>query len=410
MRGTRGGLLALVIGLAVLAPLVAQGGASPSPETIVLEQIPHPFVAPVFVTAPPGDEDRVFVVQQGNGGPTADIKLMFQGGAPTTFLTVTQISSGGERGLLSMAFAPDYETSRRFYVYYTASGNGAMTVAEYLRDPVDPNVADPTTRRVVISIPHPTYGNHNGGQLQFGPDDMLYMGTGDGGSGGDPFRTGQNLQDLRGKIIRIDPRQNGTDPYTVPANNPFVGQAPWRPEIWSYGVRNPWRFSFDRLTGALTIGDVGQNAWEEIDYRPIEWGWGRAANFGWSCMEGRHLYGNCPEPANHIPPVFEYSHGLGCSITGGYVVRDPNIASLAGRYLYVDYCGGLIRSNLPRIPDATDDRLEVDSNMNPTSFGEDACGHLHVMGDSGVYRIGSTDPPQGTCPDAFPLQTLFVNV
>ncbi len=212
VKGTRGGLLALVVGLAVLAPLVAQGGTSSSPQGIVLEELHDGmFAAPVFVTSPPGDEDRVFVVQQGSGS-TALIKLMVDGGTPTTFLTVTQISSGGERGLLSMAFAPDYETSRRFYVYYTAQSTGAMTVAEYLRDAVNPNIADPTTRREVISIPHPNQSNHNGGQLQFGPDAMLYIGTGDGGGGGDPYRTGQNLGDRRGKILRIDPRAR-TGPF-----------------------------------------------------------------------------------------------------------------------------------------------------------------------------------------------------
>ena len=237
------------------------------------------------------------------------------------------------------------------------------------------------------------------------------MGTGDGGGGGDPFRTGQNLQELRGKILRIDPRQNGADPYTVPANNPFVGQAPWKPEIWAYGVRNPWRFSFDRVTGDFTLGDVGQNTWEEIDYRPISEGWGRGVNFGWSCMEGRHLYGNCPEPPNHTPPVYEYNHNIGgCSITGGYVGRDQEVPSLLGRYVYADYCADKIWSNVLGIPDATDNREETDIPIvSPTSFGEDACGHMYVMGQgsgNNVFRIRQQDPPAPFCTPQYDLPVL----
>ena len=161
----------------------------------------------------------------------------------------------------------------------------------------------------MLTVPHPSQANHNGGQLEFGPDGMLYMGTGDGGGGGDPFRTGQNLQDLRGKILRIDPRRNGGEPYAVPANNPFVGQAPWKPEIWAYGVRNPWRFSFDRVTGDFSSATSVRTPTRRSTTGRRQ-GWGRGVNFGWSCMEGRHPYtGNCPEPPNDTLPVFEYTHG-----------------------------------------------------------------------------------------------------
>src|SRR5215475_3179265 len=289
MRGTRGGLVAVALGLALLA-IVGNGGAkNAAPDLLLLEPIGI-FPSPTFVTAPPGDPTRLFVVQQ-----TGEIKLV-KAGVTTTFMTVPGVQyDGAEEGLLSMAFPPDYATSGLFYVYYTRTGDGAIQVDEFHAS--DPDHGDAATQRHVITVPHPSQANHNGGQLEFGPDGMLYMGTGDGGGGGDPFRTGQNLQDLRGKILRIDPRQDGAQPYTVPSNNPFVDQAPWKPEIWAYGVRNPWRFSFDRGdptqpsprpgSGDFTLGDVGQNVWEEIDYRPIAVGWGRGVNFGWSCMEGR---------------------------------------------------------------------------------------------------------------------------
>ena len=317
--------MALALGLLLLAVVGNSGAKTTAPDLLLLDPI-GTFDHPTFVTSPPGDESRLFVVRQ-----PGQIMLVKSTGT-TTFMTVPNVFyDGGERGLLSLAFPPDYATSGLFYVYYTHSPDGNIQVDEFHRDASNPDLGDPSTRRAVITVPHPSQSNHNGGQLEFGPDGMLYMGTGDGGGGGDPFRTGQNLQDLRGKILRIDPRQNGGEPYAVPANNPFVGQAPWKPEIWAYGVRNPWRFSFDRVTGDFTLGDVGQNTWEEIDYRPISEGWGRGVNFGWSCMEARHLYGNCPEPPNDTLPVYEYNHNIGgCSITGGYVGRDQEVPSLYG--------------------------------------------------------------------------------
>ena len=256
MRGTRGGLLALAVGLAALALLVRSGGAVATPDSLLLDPV-GTFSAPTYMTSPPGDTDRLVVVQQ-----TGVISLVLDGVVQgTPFLTVPNVlDDGNERGLFSIAFAPDYATSGLFYVYYTSTaGPGNLQVDEFKRDVNNPNIADPSTRRSVITIPHPGQSNHNGGQLQFGPDDLLYMGTGDGGGGGDPFRAAMNLQDLRGKLLRIDPRQVGQEPYTVPANNPFVGVPGALPEIWSYGLRNPWRFSFDRVTNDLTLGDVGQN-------------------------------------------------------------------------------------------------------------------------------------------------------
>ena len=261
----------------------------------------------------------------------------------------------------------------------------------------------------MLSIPHPV-GNHNGGQLQFGPDGYLYIATGDGGGGGDPDRNGQNLNSLLGKLLRIDPRlgPNG-ESYTIPTDNPFVGQTGARAEIWSYGLRNPWRFSFDRLTGDLTVGDVGQGEWEEVNFVPAGSGAGRRANFGWGCFEGRHVYvpnasrPDCnPLPTNHAQPVWEYSHVRGCSIAGGYVVRDPELTALVGRYLYGDLCDDRVWSTILQVPDAQDDRvtgLEVPSLY---SFGEDACGRIYAVSGAGpVYRLhvsGQPDTPTCTPP------------
>ncbi len=337
-----------------------------------------------------------------------------RGGAtlPTPFLDITSlVSAGGERGLLSLAFSPDYSASGRFYVYYTARNpSGAVTIDEF-HVSGDADVANAGSRRNVLSIAHPR-SNHNGGQLQFGPDGYLYIGTGDGGGGGDPDRAGQRLDTLLGKLLRIDPRPGpGGVPYTVPAGNPFAGQAGARPEIWSYGLRNPWRFSFDRQTGDLTIADVGQNQWEEIDLAPAATGDGRGWNFGWSCWEGRHTYeanaGNpecSPLPANHVPPVSEYPHSRGCSISGGYVVRDQTLPALAGRYVYGDYCDSPLWSTRLQTPDAQDDRRLGLSLASLTSFGEDACGRVYAVSQSGpVYRLQATGAAAGPCPVTKPV-------
>ena len=357
------------------------------------------YASPVFVTSDPNDAARLFVVEQGG-----TIKLTTPGGT-TTFLDYTsQVLSGGERGLLSMAFAPDYATSGRFYVIYTRDAPaddpllGDIQLDELT---ASGDSADPDTARHVLTIDHSQFSNHNGGQLQFGPDARLYISTGDGGGSGDPLESGQDTDSLLGKILRIDPRQNGSDPYSVPADNPFVGTA-GADEIWSYGLRNPWRFSFDRDTGALVIADVGQSAWEEIDYEPQSAGGGRGDNFGWDCREGRHDFELDAGCAGQVftEPIFEYSHtGGNCSITGGYVVHDPGIPELAGRYVYADLCAGQVRSLIPGLPDAADDRSEGLSVTQPTTFGEDACGRVYVASLAGpVSRIVGDSPTDCTPP------------
>jgi Glucose / Sorbosone dehydrogenase len=358
------------------------------------------FAAPIFVTAPPGDGERVFVVEK--GGRIMIVKAGVK--LATPFLDISGLvqSSDYERGLLSMAFAPDYASSGRFYVYYTARDPlGRLTIAEYQRSG-NPDVAD-TTGRLVLAIAHPA-SNHNGGQLQFGPDGYLYVGTGDGGGAGDPDDNGQNLSVLLGKLLRINPLAVGGAPYSIPPDNPFLGLAGHRPEIWAYGLRNPWRFSFDRATGDLTIADVGQNSWEEIDFAAAAGGRGRGMNFGWDCWEGNHGFSNdgpycSPRPTNHTAPVHEYGRGRGRSITGGYVVRDPTLPALAGRYVYGDALQAPLWSAVLQAPTATDDRALGLSVTDLFSFGEDACGRVYAASGGGsVYRLkASGSPSAATC-------------
>ncbi|ATL33008.1 PQQ-dependent sugar dehydrogenase [Streptomyces formicae] len=244
-----------------------------------------------------------------------------------------ETTTDGERGLLGIAFDKKFA---HFYISFT-NLEGTSTVDEFA---VRHGKIRPETRRTVITQTQP-YPNHNGGDIKFGPDGYLYIALGDGGSGGDPHGNGQNLDTLLGKLLRIDP--HGGKPYAIPRDNPFVDDPKARDEIWAYGLRNPWRFSFDAGTGDLLIGDVGQSAWEEIDWAPASSDGGE--NYGWSQMEGNHPFREGTEPANHVPPVHEYDRtGLGCSVTGGFVYRGKAIPALRGQYVYSDYCDGTIRS------------------------------------------------------------------
>jgi glucose/arabinose dehydrogenase len=339
----------------------------------------------LYVTAPPGDTSRIFVVQQ-NGV----IRVIRHDTLLTTpFLNLTGRVGfdGGERGLLSMAFHPSYATNGYFYVDHTA-GNGALTVVRY-HVSADPNVADATSADTLLSIPHSTYANHNGGLVLFGPDGYLYIGTGDGGGGGDPFGSGQDSTVLLGKILRID--VNGAAPYAIPPTNPFVGRPPAAPEVWAYGLRNPWRFAFDRMTRDFYIADVGQNLWEEIDFAPASDAGGH--NYGWNKMEGMHCYpsGSGCVTTGLVPPVYEYGHGSDCSITGGYVYRGTKLATLTGRYFFADYCGDWVRSLRMQggaATDVQDHTSQFGAKTGITSFGEDARGELYLTRNNGeVYRI-----------------------
>ncbi len=346
------------------------------------------FDAPTYVTGAPDSPKLLFVVEQ--PGTVRVLRNGHELGRP--FLDIRDLvgDDGGERGLLSIAFPPDYAQSRDFYVYYT-DNDGNIRVEEFQRRSA--TRAARGSRRTVIEIPHPVNANHNGGQLQF-LGDVLYFGTGDGGSGGDPPNNAQNKESLLGKLLRIDPRPSSGRPYTVPADNPFVGKA-GRDEIYSYGLRNPFRFSFDSSTGQprIAIADVGQNRFEELDYTTVTGASG--ANFGWDALEGFAPYteenSGTPDPGGTTKPIMAYSHsrdGGSCSIIGGYVVGPGGPATLRGRYVYSDFCSGQLRSLVPHLHGASGDRrlgLDVSS---PTSFGEDDRGQIYVCSQAGgVYRL-----------------------
>jgi glucose/arabinose dehydrogenase len=361
------------------------------------------FSSPYYVTGAPGDPSRVFVVEGGG-----QIRLVKNGVTqPTPFLDIrgdvcsSADGCGGESGLFSMALAPDYASSGLFYVFYTRDVNPGphyLRIEEFRRSASNPDLADPGTRRIVLEIPHLDADNHNGGQLQFGPDKRLYIATGDGGS---TPANGQSLGTPLGKILRIDPRGSAPFSYSVPTDNPFKdGAGGAADEIYSSGLRNPYRSSFDRSTGDLTIGDVGGSAWEEIDF--VAEGGGRGANFGWNCFEGKHVLAGCPVP-NHTPPVIEYPNGGGgAAVSGGYVIRDSALPSLRGRYIYADTfnaLGGQIRTAVLGSGTASGDAPVGLTASGVSSFGQDACGHIYVATLGGT--VSRLQPTSG----AFPCKT-----
>lgn len=334
--------------------------------------------SPLFVTSARDGSNRLFIVQQGG-----IIKVLQPGATtPTDFLNITsRVASGGERGLLGLAFHPQYTTNGRFFVYYTRVGDFSIQIAEYKVSAADPNVAD-TTEKIIITVPHPTNANHNGGMIVFGPDGYLYFGCGDGGSANDPPNNAQNINQLLGKINRIDiDVPGGSPPYTSPATNPFAGATPGADEIYMVGMRNPFRFSFDRETGQMWIGDVGQSTREEIDIGQL------GGNFGWRTYEGFNCTGLNPTeciPANFIFPVIDYTHSAGrCSITGGYRYRGRRGTFPQGTYIYGDYCTGEIF-----MLQGTTQTMLLDTTLGISSFGEDEAGEIYVVGLGGsVYKI-----------------------
>jgi glucose/arabinose dehydrogenase len=276
------------------------------------------------------------------------------------------------------------------YVYFT-NVNGDIRIVRYNVSSSDPNVADEATADTVIGVAHPGQSNHNGGQLAFGPDGKLYAGTGDGGGGGDIPNNAQNKHVLLGKLLRLD--VNGTSGYVIPADNPFATDTSGAPEIWAYGLRNPWRFSFDRLSGDLYIGDVGQNAWEEVDVATATSGRGKGLNFGWRVMEGLHCYNPATgcSAAGLTLPVLEYGHGAGCSVTGGYVYTGSRVSALSGLYLYSDYCTGFVKS-FRLLGGTASEETDWTNRLSPggsvSSFGEDARADVYIMTLGGsLYRI-----------------------
>ncbi|MEO3786393.1 PQQ-dependent sugar dehydrogenase [Actinocorallia sp. B10E7] len=320
-----------------------------------------------------GDPALYVIEQPGRVRTIRDGKL-----APEPVLDLTSmVGSGGERGLLGIAFSPD---GKYVYLDYTAE-NGTITVVEY---PVQGDGSVRAAgRRVLLEQPHPR-SNHNGGQLAFGPDGHLYISLGDGGGAGDPDDNGQNLGSLLGKILRIDPR--GGEPYKVPADNPFAGRAGARPEIWAYGLRNPWRFSFDRETGDLWIGDVGQDDWEEVDFQPASSRGGE--NYGWPLREGSHEFRSGQRAG--VVPIHEYKlhQNNECSVIGGYVYRGERLTGLKGNYVYADFCAGWVKSFGQVGGKARDHRTLLEGLSNVSAFGQDGSGELYVLSLNGqIYRM-----------------------
>jgi glucose/arabinose dehydrogenase len=345
---------------------------------IALEKIGD-FDQPVFVAQPPGGDD-LYVVEKGGR-----VRRLAADGSRSTALDVSgEISDESEQGLLSIAFAPDFQSSRLLYAYMTETG-GDQLVVEY--SAAEDGTIDPASRREVLSMDD-FAPNHNGGLLVFGPDGLLYIGTGDGGIADDPERTAQDLGSPLGKILRIDPSPAGGRAYSVPAENPFASRRGAAPEVYSYGLRNPWRFSFDRATGDLWIGDVGQNTLEEIDHAAAGSGAGSGANFGWSAFEGTQRFNEDQDTVGAVAPLLVYGRDRGCSVTGGYVVRDPGLPKLQGRYLYGDFCAGELRSLALRGGRASGDRelgLEV---PQLSSFAEDDNGRIYATSlDGPVFRL-----------------------
>lgn len=344
------------------------------------------LTSPVFVGNAADGSNRLFIVEQ-----RGIIKVLQPGAAtPTVFLDIqTLVQYGGEQGLLGLAFHPMYATNRRFFVYYSQKTDGTEVIAEYHTSATDSNIADPAETRL-LTIPHPTNTNHNGGMLAFSPvDKYLYIGVGDGGSGNDPPNNAQNINVLLGKILRIDVDHTlGDKLYVSPAGNPFLNVV-GSDEIFAYGLRNPWRFSFDRNNGVQWVADVGQGLREEVD-TPIVAG----GNYGWRVYEGFNCTNNDPSlcnPANYLFPIFDYQHQLGrCSITGGYVYRGQQGALPGGTYIYGDYCTGEIFTW-----DGSTATLQLDTTMNISSFGEDEQGELYVVNLGGT--ISRIDPIGGQC-------------
>jgi glucose/arabinose dehydrogenase len=371
-------------------------------DSVQLEPVVTGLSAPIFVTNARDGSGRLFIVEQGGR-----IKVLQPGqSSPTVFLNIaSRVLSGGERGLLGLTFHPQYRSNRRFFVNYTRTPDGATVIAEYRVSASNPDVAE-ATESVLLTIAQP-FANHNGGMVEFGPDGYLYIGMGDGGSGNDPGNRAQNVNELLGKILRIDVDvPSGGTPYSSPPTNPFFGSIPGRAEIYALGLRNPWRFSFDRTTGELYLGDVGQNAREEIDIITL------GGNYGWRVFEGTRCANDTAlcNRSNYTSPIGEYDNtarsGGRCSVTGGYVYRGSRSSLPTGAYIFGDYCTGeifMLESGVQS--------LLLDTNLNISSFGEDENGEIYVVGLGGtVQRLFSNvvPPPPPPPPPTFGLESVIV--
>ncbi|HEX2296580.1 MAG TPA: PQQ-dependent sugar dehydrogenase [Actinomycetota bacterium] len=366
----------------------ARQGLPPDRIAIRLRRVATGLSSPLGVTGARDGRGWLYVVEQ-----DGLVRLLRDGELEERpFLDVTdRTEGGGEQGLLGLAFHPRYETNRRLFVNYTDL-NGDTVIAEYRRARRDPTLARPASERVLLRVDQP-FDNHNGGALAFGPDGMLYIALGDGGSAGDPQNNGQRTDTLLGKILRIDVASRAT-PYEIPDDNPFAGDPRARPEIWDYGLRNPWRISFDRATGALWIADVGQGEWEEVNREPADSPGG--LNYGWRVKEGRSCYPAGEECdvvggalAEMTDPLAVYSHDHGCSVTGGHVYRGRAFAELTGNYFFGDYCSGIVWAVAAEGPDRQDPVRLLDTDLSISSFGEDDRGEVYVtdLAGGGLYRL-----------------------
>jgi glucose/arabinose dehydrogenase len=379
----------LLIGVVVLTSLSACNGGPNTPVgTIQVEQVfPNlSFEHMTNLIQPDDTSGLIFVTEQRGVIYSFSVNDSQQA---NIFLDIAdRVNEGGtEEGLLGLAFDPDYQNNGYLYVYYTAADPLRSVLSRFSLDQGSAAVADPQSEVIIMEIQQP-YSNHNGGQLAFGPDGYLYIGLGDGGSGGDPLGNGQNLGTLLGSILRIDVSgSSGPGHYQIPADNPFVDTAGARPEIWAFGLRNPWRFSFDSQTGLLWAGDVGQSSWEEIDIIA------KGANYGWNTMEGFHCYSpstGCDQSGLTLPLV-EYDHSQGCAVIGGYVYHGDQIPSLQGHYVYGDYCSGNIWALVYDGGAVTGNTLIAKSGLTITSFAEDLLGNLYVLSrDGGIYTLVQT--------------------
>ncbi len=372
-----------IVTASLSGPIFLFSAASWGAVTIKAEPVVTGLSSPVDITHAGDGSGRLFITLQGGRVVIFDgVQIL-----SPPFLDINSlVSSGGERGLLGAAFHPNYVGNGFFYVSYTDTA-GDSVIARYSIS-LDPNRADPTSGVILLTIPQP-FSNHNGGQLHFGPDGYLYIGIGDGGSGGDPQNNGQDLGTLLGKILRID--VDSGFPFTVPPDNPFVGVVGAREEIWSFGLRNPWRFSFDRLTGDMFIGDVGQNSWEEVDFQPANSTGGE--NYGWRLMEGNSCFNpaiNCNNGTLTLP-ILVYDHSVGCSVTGGYLYRGSKNPNLNGLYLYGDFCSGLIWGAQEDGLGGWNTTVLLDTNFSISTFGEDESGEIyfaHLSATDGtIYQV-----------------------
>ncbi len=362
--------------------------SAPSAADVVLTEIASGFNRPLYATHADDGSERLFVVEQ--TGKVWIIKDGVRVQQPyldlSALVTATANNTYSEQGLLGLAFHPEYATNGRFFVNYTDRG-GRTVVARYQVSLSNPEVADAGSGQIIFQLEQP-FANHNGGHIDFGPDGYLYISLGDGGSANDPLGAGQNRRLLLGSIIRID--VDGAAPYAIPPDNPFVGEDSALDEIWAYGLRNVWRFSFDRATGDMYLADVGQNLLEEINFQAADSSGGE--NYGWNVWEGTNRFTG-GSAQDHVPPVFEYLHSLGCSVTGGYVYRGSAIPQLEAVYLFGDYCTGRMWA-MYRDPDLNWQAEEfANTGMAISSFGEDEIGEIYVVDYSGtIYRIDPALP------------------